>query len=134
LLLDEIAAAMDPAVRKIMVDEVREYTRGGAAALFATHLLIEVQPFADRVVILENGHVQTNSALSEVANGFVKVRVTSAEEERFVASLGGHSIGRNSDGSVTYIVPKANLPGDMQTDRRAVTAEDVLIYHTRKGA
>jgi ABC-2 type transport system ATP-binding protein len=134
LLLDEIAAAMDPAVRKVMVDEIREYTRGGPAALFATHLLIEVQPFADRVVILENGRLQTNSALSEISAGFVKVRVMSAEEERFVSSLGGQSVGRNSDGSMTYIVPKANLPGDVRTDRRAITAEDVLIYHARKGA
>ena len=72
LLMDEATVGLDPASRKALVDSVYALTReGGVAALWATHLVDEVEQ-ADRVIVLNKGVILfdgTPAALSATCGG-----------------------------------------------------------------
>ena len=83
VLLDEPAAALDPAGRREVLDLV-ERMRGGATVVFSSHILSDVQSVCDRVGILDRGRLRFEGGVSEllagVADTAYRVRVRSGEE------------------------------------------------------
>jgi ABC-2 type transport system ATP-binding protein len=57
LLLDEPTASLDPGQRRRLWERLREALSEGGAVCFATQNLEELEDFADRVVVLEDGSV-----------------------------------------------------------------------------
>ena len=54
-LLDEPIAAVDPAAREYILRTVLENYKEGSAVLISTHLISEVEPIIDDVIMLQNG-------------------------------------------------------------------------------
>lgn len=57
VLLDEPAAGMDPQSRLVLFDAIRRLRDRGAAVLYSTHYMEEVEAVADEVAILSEGQV-----------------------------------------------------------------------------
>ncbi|MFG0320146.1 MAG: ATP-binding cassette domain-containing protein, partial [Planctomycetota bacterium JB042] len=57
LVLDEPTAVLAPAEADALLDAARALARGGAAIVFITHRLAEVERVADRVTVLRGGRV-----------------------------------------------------------------------------
>lgn len=55
LILDEPTKGLDPMNRKLLLEIVEEYRTKGAAVIYITHLMEEVERLADRVLIIKNG-------------------------------------------------------------------------------
>ncbi len=66
LVLDEPTVAMDVRARREFWAAMREFTRGGRTALFATHYLAEAEEFADRVVLMRAGRVVADGSVAAV--------------------------------------------------------------------
>lgn len=80
VLLDEVTRALDPgAARRMRQQIVSEIAARGAAVLFASHDLAEVESIASRVLLLDRGKVAAFGSFSEV-QPFAD-RVFSAREE-----------------------------------------------------
>lgn len=59
LILDEPTVGLDPPTRRLLVDHVHQLCQQtGMAVLWATHLIDEIDPAQDRVVILHRGTVR----------------------------------------------------------------------------
>lgn len=76
LLLDEPLAALDPLVRADLQDDLREIFRSlGKTVVMVTHDLGEAAFFADRLVLLRDGHIVQQGEASDLwrqpADGFV---------------------------------------------------------------
>jgi ABC-2 type transport system ATP-binding protein len=56
LVLDEPTSGLDPLMQREVLSLVRERRDAGAAVLFSSHLIFEVEEVADRVGILRQGH------------------------------------------------------------------------------
>jgi ABC-2 type transport system ATP-binding protein len=56
LVLDEPTSGLDPLMQREVLGLVRERRDAGAAVLFSSHLIFEVEEVADRVGILRQGH------------------------------------------------------------------------------
>lgn len=54
LLLDEPSTGLDPEQRRIMIDLVG---RIESTVLFSSHVMEDIEDVADRVIVLEEGHV-----------------------------------------------------------------------------
>lgn len=54
-LLDEPIAAVDPAAREFILRTVLENYKEGSTVLISTHLIMEVEPILDDVIMLQNG-------------------------------------------------------------------------------
>ena len=137
-LFDEPTAHLDTPLRAALQEELADRrARSGTAALMATHDVAEALAFADRVVLLRDGHlvqIGTPIEVYEQPVDFWAARLTGAASLLDVALVGapprdgaaririGDSIvivkgivanGRSSDGSVMVRPDWASLGGDL---------------------
>lgn len=66
LILDEPTANLDPTVRRIVAEMVREAREEGRTVMFSSHVLSEVEELCDRVVILRAGHIVHTQVMSDL--------------------------------------------------------------------
>lgn len=66
LILDEPTSALDPLVQHEFAEIMSEETSRGVAVLLSSHVLSEVENLADRVVILNEGHLVLVSEMHEL--------------------------------------------------------------------
>jgi ABC-2 type transport system ATP-binding protein len=134
LLLDEISAVLDPHARAFFMHELGEFTKKGGTVLLATNLVSEIHELADDLVLLEQGALRLADSFAHIGSRFVKVRAKGARAHPIFHERDCIEIGVNSDRSTSYIVSQETaqrhqLPPEL-LDRRAVTAQDALIYFT----
>lgn len=70
LILDEPTKGLDPVNRKLLLDIVDEHQQKGAAVIYITHLMEEVERLADRLLILKDGKSQAYGTVHEVKKQF----------------------------------------------------------------
>ncbi|MEJ8821134.1 ABC transporter ATP-binding protein [Variovorax humicola] len=63
LLFDEPTVGVDPQSRAFVLDAIKTLAANGAAVIYATHYMEEVEAIADRVAILDYGRVLRNDTL-----------------------------------------------------------------------
>ncbi|MGX1261505.1 ABC-type multidrug transport system ATPase subunit [Sinorhizobium fredii] len=68
LLLDEPTVGLDAASRQAITDHVHLLAEAGLAVLWATHLVDEIRP-ADQVVVLHRGKVLSDGSAEHLAGG-----------------------------------------------------------------
>jgi len=70
LILDEPTKGLDPVNRKLLLDIVDEHQQKGAAVIYITHLMEEVERLANRLLILKDGSVEAYGTVAEVKKQF----------------------------------------------------------------
>ena len=70
LILDEPTKGLDPVNRKLLLDIVDELQQQGAAVIYITHLMEEVERLADRLLILKNGKSHAYGSVADVKKQF----------------------------------------------------------------
>lgn len=78
LVLDEPTSGLDPLVQDVVLDLVRARSEAGAAVLFSSHILSEVEAIADRVGVLNRGRL--------VTEGGVAALIASAPQHLLIAT------------------------------------------------
>ena len=66
LVLDEPTSGLDPLVQDLVLDLVRARAEAGAAVLFSSHILSEVESIADRVGVLNRGRLVTEGSVADL--------------------------------------------------------------------
>lgn len=76
ILLDEPTVGVDPQSRAFLLDAVRTLAREGAAVIYTSHYMEEIETIAERVVIIDDGIVLRKGTLSELLKeGVARVRL-----------------------------------------------------------
>lgn len=81
LILDEPTKGLDPVNRKLLLDIVDAHQQKGAAIIYITHLMEEVERLADRLLILKDGKARAYGSVKEVKKEFKSESI----EEIFVS-------------------------------------------------
>lgn len=68
MIMDEATSGLDPLLQRIVHELVRERRNAGAAVLFSSHLLPEVENIADRVGILRRGELVREDTMANLRN------------------------------------------------------------------
>ena len=76
LILDEPMANLDPVGRKDFRDLILELKNKGKTIFFSSHILNDAEMIADRVGILNQGHLVKISAMQDLINQDVSVEIT----------------------------------------------------------
>jgi ABC-2 type transport system ATP-binding protein len=71
ILLDEPTVGVDPQSRAFLLDAVKTLARNGAAVIYTSHYMEEIEAIADRVVIIDDGRVLCDGTLEELLGGGV---------------------------------------------------------------
>jgi ABC-2 type transport system ATP-binding protein len=142
LILDEPTAGLDPLLQRNVLDMVRERRQAGAAVLFSSHLLPEVENIADRVGILRRGRLIREDAMANlrnVARQRLEIRFAvdvPADAFEGVAGISGlQSNGRTLhvvvEGSVATLIKRL---ADFEVERLVTHDEDLEdIFFTYYG-
>ena len=76
LILDEPMANLDPVGRKDFRDLILDLKSRGKTIFFSSHILNDAEMIADRVGILNEGHLVKISAMQDLTNQDVSVEIT----------------------------------------------------------
>ena len=80
LLLDEPMSALDPIVRRRLLDVLLERLRDDACTIvISSHLLNDVEKIVDWIVALDAGRLVENSALDDLQESFAEWTVTASD-------------------------------------------------------
>jgi ABC-2 type transport system ATP-binding protein len=66
LLLDEACIGVDPQSRGHILQIIRGLAEAGAAAIYSTHYIEEVERLCDRVVLIDHGRVIASGSVAEI--------------------------------------------------------------------
>ncbi len=83
LLLDEPAIGVDPQSREHILRTIRGLAGAGAAAIYSTHYMEEVERLCDRVFLIDRGRVIASGSVAEIiamAGGRPRIEFTFAGE------------------------------------------------------
>jgi ABC-2 type transport system ATP-binding protein len=109
LILDEPTSNLDPTVRATILATIREAKAAGRTVIFSSHVMSEVEQVSDRVVILRNGQLVHDQAMSDIRRGHrIYARLNgllSAVPERFAGQV---TITQHADGRIAI-----DAPGDL---------------------
>ena len=96
VVLDEPTTGLDIESRRVLWENVREFSRHGGSVLLTTHYLDEVEALAGRVLVLHQGQLLYDGGVQELKSriGFRRVRFQS---EDFEGKLGGYQFERASN-------------------------------------
>jgi ABC-2 type transport system ATP-binding protein len=66
MLFDEPTVGVDPQSRAFVLDAIKGLAHAGAAVIYASHYMEEIEAIADRVAILDHGRVLREGSLEEL--------------------------------------------------------------------
>ena len=72
IILDEPTSGLDPLMQRTFFDLIQQENRKGAAVLFSSHILSEVQRLCHRVAIIKNGSIVSIQDMQELKNSACK--------------------------------------------------------------
>ncbi len=66
MLLDEPTVGVDPQSRENIMETIRDCARGGAAVIYSTHYMEEVERLCDRVLLIDRGRIMAQGSVAEL--------------------------------------------------------------------
>jgi ABC-2 type transport system ATP-binding protein len=104
VILDDPTLGLDPIMRKEFLRDLVTYLQGERVSVFfSSHLLYEIEPVADSVVILDHGRVLRQAATEDLREQ-VKRLVAPIEAQSFLSTLPGLLDLNSSGRQVTAVV------------------------------
>ncbi|MBM3956720.1 MAG: ATP-binding cassette domain-containing protein [Gemmatimonadetes bacterium] len=109
IILDEPFAGLDPLNVRLMKEIIRERQARGAAVVFSTHIMSDVEELCERVVLIDQGRVLVYGPLMEMkrSRGARSVRVAA---RRAPERIGNVRAGVGRDGSYEYLLGEGATP------------------------
>ncbi|MCX7709711.1 MAG: ABC transporter ATP-binding protein [Clostridia bacterium] len=126
LILDEPTGGLDPLIRSVFFDLLKEENQKGVAIFFSSHILSEVQSMCSRVAIIKEGElIKVESVENLIKNQFRKVTVTfEGQMESGFNIEGGKK--QEWEGNTVHLLYGGDIGNMIQTLSR-VQVRDLLI-------
>lgn len=135
LLVDEATAVMDLNARKFFASKMLNVKQNGGTVVYATNIVDELDYLVDDLIVLKTGNVVMNVKKEDIPKIFIKLRHPPEVDHEIFERTICACVGSNSDGSLSYIVPRGSLDVNLLPkeliDRRSIRMEEIFIYASR---
>ena len=110
IILDEPFSGLDPLNMQLIKEIIREQQQRGAAVIFSTHIMLDVEELCERVLLISDGTVLLYGRLDELkrSRGARSVRVVAERQPDGITTEGLQSERRN--GHFEYLLSKGVEP------------------------
>lgn len=115
LLLDEPTTGLDPVMRDVFIELIKDAKKRGTTIIMSSHMFNELEPTCDRIAFLKNGRVIELLDKAKMADlrRYQRLDVTLADETSFQAVLSSPFKQENQRGekrSVSLIIYETEMP------------------------
>ncbi len=109
VILDEPLSGLDPINVQVMKDIIHEQQQRGAAIIFSSHNMEDVEEMCERVVLVSGGNVLLYGALDELkrARGIQNIRVTAPQQPADVPGVSNTTV---ENGQFEYLLAEGSDP------------------------
>jgi ABC-2 type transport system ATP-binding protein len=109
VFLDEPTVGMDIEARRGLWQQIRSLKERGKTVLLTTHYLEEADALADRVIVINKGHVVSEGTPAEIKNfsGGRKIKCATSLTDEFLEGLSGVTQVERSGAFVTVTAANA---------------------------
>ncbi|MBF0207469.1 MAG: ATP-binding cassette domain-containing protein [Oligoflexia bacterium] len=133
LFIDEVTSVLDVYARGRFIEYFYNFVKNGGTAIITTNIIREIENFVTDVIIINKGNLLLDSDINATQRNYLKIRKTNDNRSNEIFnSKELFWIGRNSDGSNSYLIEEHFLKDlDVQSplrDRRKISLEEVLLY------
>lgn len=73
LILDEPTSGLDPLIQQKFYELLNEHKKNGAAILFSSHVLPEVEKLCDKFAMIKDGKVINSGTIEDIKNFSIKI-------------------------------------------------------------
>lgn len=108
LVLDEPATGLDPAGMAWLRRSLRDWAAQGRTVLFSSHVLGEVEAVADRLVIIDRGHIVREGTTAELVRADRRVVVRTSDGDRLARLAEGVGWRVRRDGTDRTVITGAS--------------------------
>ena len=133
ILFDEPTVGVDPQSRAFLLQAIQQLAKDGCAVIYTSHYMEEVEAIADRVVILDQGRVLAQGALTELLQThktLLQLAVEGGEVERLQALLSPFGeVSPQGDGVQLALASRSDFAAAIA----AVAAAGLVVSHARFG-
>lgn len=121
-LLDEITSVLDARARVVILNELKEETKSGAIVLMATNLVTEIEPVADRMLLLIPGLQPRDLKITELGLHFTRKLLSETEhQKRDQLADGSLWVGTTRKGERVYVSQAMGDPENPPTPEEVFT-------------
>jgi len=150
LIMDEPTVGIDPQSRNYILDFVEKVSAAGTTVIYTSHYIEEVEAIADRIFIMDQGHVIASGTLQELiarikgdSHILVDIRLVSEEKKAelltiadikdvFIKDNQYHIIVPGGISIIDKIVAVLTPLGIVNVNSRQPNLEDVFLTLTGK--
>ena len=126
LLLDDPTAGLDPLVRREVLDGILDAVAGeGGSVVYASHLVHDLERVADRVIVLDGGHIRLEHDLDVLKGRIRRARAVFGTSAPASPTIPG-AIDLAVDGRLLTVVAEATN-GSLDASLRALGAREITI-------
>jgi ABC-2 type transport system ATP-binding protein len=123
VLLDEPTAGLDPGGREEMLDLIQRTGHSfGISIMLSTHLMGDIERTADRVIVLEGGHVAQQGPVSDFTKATTTLLVEIDDKhDEVVQALAAAGVTATRHGQTLVIPDSGDVELDATRDALAAT-------------
>lgn len=126
IILDEPTSGLDPLMQQKFFDIIAEENKKGAAVLFSSHILTEVQQMCSRVAIIKEGSIVKLEDIKTLQHdNYKKIKIKSKSINENIFDIAGVSELKKTSKSLKFFY-KGNI-NEMMKLISSQTVSDVLI-------
>ena len=115
IILDEPFSGLDPVNANLIKDEIYNLKKQGASILFSTHRMEQVEEICDDIVLIHQGRIILQGAVSQVKNSFKQHMFRISYEGALPGSFSeaGFRLIKKEDSEITVQIEKDMRPNEL---------------------